>query len=109
MTNQLDQVAWYSSNTHLVEIDNLTDESTGAYINSGATVTADIYDVTAAGVVGSSSITLTYVAASNGKWRGVMPYSVVLPSGNSFKLRVTATFSGAQGFWNPDLVVVTRV
>ena len=100
--------AWYDQNTHLVVLDELKDAATGAYINAGATVTADAYDVTAAAVLAGSAITLSYVAASNGKWQATMPSTVALTATGSYLLRVKAISGGAQGWWTPTLVLKTR-
>lgn len=100
--------AWYDQNTHLVVLDELKDESTGAYINTGATVTADVYDVTATAVLAGSAITLSYVAASNGKWQATMPATLALVATGTYLLRVKAVSGGAQGWWTPSLVLKAR-
>lgn len=76
----------YISSDNLVTVDGLTDEATGSYVND-ATVTAKLTtDSAGVSTVSGSSITLSYVAASDGKYRGEMPYTVSLTEGTTYYL-----------------------
>jgi hypothetical protein len=85
----------YISSDNLVTVDALTDPIDDSYVND-ATVTAKLTS-DAAGVttVVNSSITLTYVAASDGKYQEAMPSTVSLTDGVNYYLFITAT-SGTQ-------------
>lgn len=91
----------YQDNDQYIEIDGLADELTGSYFNA-ATVTATLIDT--AGLVGLAGstvtgfpLTLSYVSASNGNYRGKVLYSVVsvLPLGG-YKMFFDAIQGGTQ-------------
>lgn len=62
---------------NLIRLDALKLVSTDAYQNS-ATVTMTLKDPDGASVSGATGLTLAYVAASNGRYEGTIPYSVEL-------------------------------
>ena len=64
----------------------LADHATGSYIND-ATVTGVLKDAAGSTI---QSITLTYVAASNGNYRGTITYGANLVPLSHYKLIVTA-------------------
>ena len=59
---------WWIGSDNMLEVDGLTNNLTGAYIND-ATVSCQMK--TDAGANEGSSFSLSYVAASNGTYRGV--------------------------------------
>ena len=92
----------YVGDPRNVTLDLLKNDITGAYVND-ATVVAEIRSQTTAGASEDDTITsgtrigsqftLTYVAASNGKYRGTFPASDAagLVSGSLYWLWVTAS------------------
>ena len=67
----------------------MTDALTGAYINT-ATISAELFD---ASDVSLGTVSLTYVSASNGDYRGVLSATIAtsLTAGQGYKLVVTST------------------
>lgn len=85
----------YISSDNLVTVDELTDPVTGEYVND-ATVTAKLTsDSAGASTVANSSITLSYVTASDGKYQESMPSTVSLTYDTTYYLFITAA-SGAK-------------
>jgi hypothetical protein len=79
-----------------LQVSNLThhDPVTGdAYANT-ATVTATIK--TLSGVDLAGTLTLAYIAASNGNYFVVVPYSLAIVAGQSYKIEITTIFSSLQ-------------
>lgn len=96
-------------NDHIVELAGLHDEISGSYLNA-ATVTARLKTVAGVEVAGESwPITLTYVTGSNGNYRGTIEDAVVLESGKSYMLEITADGGGDLiGFWRKELIAQYR-
>lgn len=85
----------YVSSDNLVTLDELTDPIDDSFVND-ATCTAKLTtDAAGASTVSGSSITLTYVTGSDGKYQGAMPSTVSLTAGTTYYLFVTAE-SGTQ-------------
>jgi hypothetical protein len=68
----------------------------GVFIND-ATVTAEI-KTSAEAAVSGSSISLSYVAVSDGDYRGSFPHTLVLTEGAQYFVEVTATRAPDNGF-----------
>lgn len=79
--------AIYVANDNLLTVDLLRDErdAAGVYITTG-TVSAQIKDMAGANVGGA--ITLSYVAASNGKWQGVIEDDVAIVANTRYVLHL---------------------
>ena len=86
-------IALYVGSDNRIELTGLRDPDDDSYVND-ATVTALLKDDTDTTTVTSSSITLDYVAASNGNYRGSIPSTVTLVDGTSYYVRITASSSG---------------
>jgi hypothetical protein len=79
---------------NLVEIDLLTNELTGNYMNA-ATCSFDVLDADGASVLaGTSEITMDYVASSNGKYQGVLQSTVSLTAGEVYTIVVSIAQGG---------------
>lgn len=92
----------YVGNDNLIEVLGLQNEVSGAYIDDagGATVTAVVKDLAGVTVDNADSITLAFVSASNGNWRGVLPDTAALKSGADYVAEITADGgAGLQAFW----------
>jgi hypothetical protein len=78
---------------NIVRLDALTNASSGAYINN-ATVTFTLKDSTGAAVLSNQS--MSYVAASNGRYEGTIPNgtTATMTQNAQYTIEITAT-SGA--------------
>lgn len=77
----------------------LQDEVTGDYLNS-ATVTATITNKLDEEVAGVTwPITLSYVTASNGNYRGNIPHDAEFVEGKTYLIEVTAVSGSFQRVW----------
>ncbi len=89
----------FEDNDMLVEVDGLQDSSDDSYLNA-ATVTATLKDENGAEVSGQSMpITLGYVAASNGKYQGVLDAAVDLDEGDTGTIEISAAEGTLEAFW----------
>ena len=99
--------AFFIRNTNMVELDELRDNA-GVYLNA-ATVEVTIKDSDGVNVVGETwPVSMVYVAASNGTYRGFVSSSVTVLEEDVLKAIISATDSGLTGEWNIDLRVVER-
>ncbi len=76
---------------NLVRLDGLTNASSGAYINN-ATVTFSLVDAGGSTLISNSS--MSYVASSNGRYEGTVPYTTALTLNAFYTLQITAIGSG---------------
>ena len=87
----------YISASNLIEISGLKDASNGNYVNT-ATVTFTLKNSGNSVVSGASAVSMTYVAASNGKYQGTLPNTVSLTEGAKYWLEITSTYNTLVGF-----------
>jgi hypothetical protein len=80
----------YVGSDTLLTVDGLKDQATGQYVNA-ASVSATVRDVDLQAVEGGTGLTLEYVANSNGKYQGVIPYTLTLTPGATYYLDITIT------------------
>lgn len=83
-------VAYYDLNSNLLKITGLKNANDGSWVNSGVTVTAKICPVNSTTAITNGTITLSYVAASNGNWQGTYPSTTPVVRNTSYDLIVTA-------------------
>jgi hypothetical protein len=76
---------------NLVRLDGLTSASTGAYVNN-ATVTFSLVDASGSNLIANS--TMNFVASSNGRYEGTIPYTTVLTLNAFYTLQITAIGGG---------------
>jgi hypothetical protein len=76
--------------SNLVRLDALTNASTGAYVND-ATVTFTLKDAAGSVVSGLANVSMPYVAASNGRYEGIIPSSAALALNALCTLEITTT------------------
>ncbi len=81
-------ITLYVGSDNLVTVDKLMNQRTGAYVNNAA-VTVNLLDAGLQNVEGGQGLVLEYVADSDGKYQGVLPYSLSLTSGATYYLDVT--------------------
>ena len=102
------QITIYRNNDNLVENPTpMTRASTGAYVND-ASVTMTLKDANGDAVSGASSLSLTYVTDSNGRYQGTIPYTVSLTAGAVYTLEITGTSGSTRAFWTLSVSVVNR-
>lgn len=93
------KVVLFIENDLYIEIDGLHDGlDAAAYFNT-ATVTATLKDRDGDVVTGINGLTLSYVAASNGKYRGIVQETFNTTLGGGYKLEIVANQSGTVGKW----------
>lgn len=92
-------------NDHTLEVTGLRDEVLNTYIND-ADVTAEIKNQS--GVV-VASVTLAYVASSNGNYRGTIEDTTAILNGKFYTAEITADAGGGLvAFWRKDLLARYR-
>lgn len=102
------EYVYYKGNSTVLEIDALTNAQTAAYIND-ATVEATLVDRSDAEVSGQSwPLTLSYVAASDGTYRGVLEEDLVVVAGAPYTAKITATSGSLVGYWELPVSVRAR-
>jgi len=82
-------IVLYVGSDNLVTVDKLRNERTGLYLN-GASVHVEVRDAQLELVAGGEAVVLEYVAGSDGKYQGVLPYSLPLTPGATYYLDVTS-------------------
>lgn len=99
----------YKGNDNLLEIDLLTNDATGAFINA-ATVTVTLVDVEGSEVAGQSwPTTLSYVSASDGKYRATLQDVLTLTASDIYTAKITADGGpGLLAYFELGLVVKIR-
>lgn len=99
----------YRSNTNTIELIGLQNRATAAYINS-ATVTVTIKDQQGNAIGGETwPLTLAYVAASNGNYRGSVSYGLEITPDGAYVAEITADGgTGLRGFWEVPLTAAKR-
>lgn len=89
----------YKGNDNLLEVTGLQNAATDAYLNS-ATVTAVVTDIDGNTVTNADSITLSYVSASNGNYRGTVPDDADLSDQQQVTVTITADAgAGLKAVW----------
>ncbi len=76
---------------NLVRLDSLTNASSGAYVNN-ATATFTLRDQSGTALITNSA--MAYVAASNGRYEGTIPYTQSLTLNAYYTIEITATGGG---------------
>lgn len=101
------QLTIYVDSDNLIRLEGLNKKIGGveSYVN-GATVTVtalvDSDDVT---VAGFTSFALSYVAASDGDYEGVLSEAINLTAEAEYTATVVATADGLTRTWQPSLIV----
>lgn len=84
-------VILYQLNNQFIEIDALKDVISGAFLNS-ETVVANLYDPLGVVVPGLTALSMPFVAASSGVYRGQIVGSTFNPPlGGGYLLKLTST------------------
>jgi len=84
----------YVNCDNVVEVDELTNELTGNYMNA-ATCTFDVLDEDGVSVLaGTGGVAMDYVTASNGKYQGVLDSTTDLTVGETYTVVVDVVQGG---------------
>lgn len=95
-----------NKNTHVIELVDLKDDVAGTYINN-ATVTAVLKDEADEEIAGISwPLTMAYVTASNGKYRGVLSHLLETTVGARLWAEVTASAAPGQYYRRVPVLVM---
>ena len=99
----------YKDNDNLVELDELINSATGAYINNATVTLTAIRD--AAGVTVSGETFpkgMSYVASSNGKYQATVDKALALVAGQFYTAVIDVVSSGLDGHWELPLKAQVR-
>jgi len=101
--------AIYKGNDMVLELSDLTNETTGDHI-SDATVSVTLVDSTGADVAGDVfPKTMTYVTGSDGVYRANLLDTLNLIENAKYKAKISANAGeGKQGYWEKDLICKIR-
>lgn len=83
-------IVLYVGSDNLVTVDKLRNERTSLYLN-GASVQVEVRNAQLELVLGGEAIALEYVADSDGKYQGILPYSLSLTPGATYYLDITSS------------------
>jgi len=98
-------------NDNILELDLFKNEAAGTFINSGATMSVTVVDSAGTEVTGQTwPATLSYVAASDGKYRATLEDVAAFVDGSKYTAKITADGGpGLKGFYELPLQGQTRV
>jgi len=85
------------SSDNLVQVDELTNEQTDAYVND-ATITMTLRNSSLTAISGAEDLSVGYVAASDGRYQGLLPDTLTLTAGSQYYLDVSITSGSLKRF-----------
>lgn len=90
----------FIANDNILELDGLKNAASGAYLNA-ATVQATITDWTTGDAIANvtNPVTLSYVAASSGKYRATLDKVAGFTVGQKVRIVITAAEAGIDARW----------
>jgi len=99
----------YKGNDMVLELSDLTNETTGANVND-ASVTVTLVDSAGIAVAGDTfPKTMTYVTGSDGLYRTTLLDTMTLTENAKYKAKISANAGdGKQGYWEKDLICKIR-
>jgi hypothetical protein len=105
----MDVLTLYVGNDMILEVEGLTDEASGEFVND-ADVTATLYTLTGAPVPGQVwPIAMPHLADSNGIYRATMADSLDLTPNQRYRARLIADGGpGRRSQWDIDVVAKIR-
>lgn len=98
----------YKLNDQYIQIEGLVDGLNSASFFNAATVTATLKDRSGNIVTGVNAVTLSYVAATNGNYRGAIQETFDPTAGGGYTLYIDAVQSGVVGHWEIKTEVKVR-
>lgn len=94
-------------NDNLLVLDELKNVATDAFINTGATVTATLK--TAAGVTVVGPLTLSYVSASDGKYRATVEEDLAVVANMAYEMHIDVDAgSDLKAHWEVPVSAIKR-
>jgi ketopantoate hydroxymethyltransferase len=79
-----------ATSTGMVQLDELTDEETGAFLSSAtAVITCTVYDRARNAIAGAAALPMTYVASSSGRFIGRVPHTAATKIGEIVEVEAT--------------------
>ena len=105
----MDVLTLYVGNDMILEVEGLTDEATGDFVND-ADVTATLYTTAGAPVPGQTwPVPLPHLADSNGIYRATLADTLALTPNQRYRARVVADGGpGRRSQWDIDVLAKTR-
>lgn len=98
----------YVDNDNQLRLDGLRDAD-DEYINDATVACTGVEDADGNAVTGDTfPKTLTYVAASDGNYRGTLQQTLALVDGESYVATITADGGGLQGEWRVPFTARAR-
>lgn len=96
---------------NLVRLEGLNKKVGGVetYVNNATVQVTELKDSDGVSVPGFSAFSMSYVAASNGDYEGVLSVSVDLDAETDYTATVVATADGLTKTWRPVLLVKSDV
>ena len=103
-------MVYYLLNDNLLRVDGLTDIISGAYVNDATVTVTEIRDSSGTLVTGQSfPITLAYVAASNGRYQGLLEDSLSLTAHGKYTARINIVgIDGKRGHFKRAIRAMER-
>ena len=81
---------FFADNDNEVVLKGLREGLTGAFVNN-ASLTFTVYDLCENALSGGSAISMPYITASNGNYRGILPGTVGISAGTQYRVVITAS------------------
>ncbi len=98
----------YVNNDNAVTVNGLKDLTTDTFIND-AVVNATLQDCDGNNIAGGSwPVTLSYIAASDGEYRGVIQDTVNIVADTMYQILITAVGNGFQAEWTTPVKALVR-
>lgn len=108
--SQLQTEVMWDGNDNVLRVIGLSNAVTGAYLNDLATVEVTLTDSDGNEVTGQSwPLGVTYVAASDGEYRAILPQALSITPGATYTATVDADGgAGLKGRWEIPVLCRTR-
>jgi hypothetical protein len=100
-------VTLYPLNTQIIEVDGVTDATSGDYLND-ATGSATLLDYRGRPDPIINNLAMPYVTGSNGNYKGVVPDTFDAAVGSGYTLQIQITQGPVQVLWSLPTVVKLR-
>lgn len=99
----------YKDNDNLVEVDELKNSATDAYINNATVNLTAIKDAAGVNVTGITfPLAMSYVSASNGKYQATVDKALALVAGQAYTAIIDAVSGTLDGHWEIPLTCKIR-
>lgn len=104
----MDTLTLYKGSDMLLELENLSDEASGAVVNA-ATVTCTLKDSAGVPLVGETwPKAMPYVASTHGVYRAALSNTLAVTVGARYSAEILAIHNGQRAFWAVDVLCKQR-